>query len=605
MQGLMLAAGMGKRLGKYTKDNTKCMLEIDGETLLKRTVDALKYAGINKLIMVVGYKKENVKKYVEENIKNMEIVFVDNDDYDKSNNIYSLYLAREYLAEDETILLESDLIYDRELLKSVVECNEPNVVTVAKYEQWMDGTVVTIDSNNNILDFVEKKDFDYTNIDKYYKTVNIYKFSKEFSKKQYIPFLEAYIKAYGLNEYYELVLKAIAHLSRSNLKALDVSNFDWYEIDDAQDLDIVNCIFTKGKKKLKNFQDRYGGYWRFVNINDYCYLVNPYFPNKSIFEKINYFSNKLLVQYPSGLSTQNLNASRLLDVDEEYLLVGNGAAELINVLGSITSGKISISMPAFNEYKRCFEKNCEFNIINSSENDYQFDIDKIYDAINVSDEIIIINPDNPSGSFIEYDKMLKIIEKCNELGKKIVIDESFIDFADKDKKYTLLNNEIINKYENLIIIKSISKSYGIPGIRLGVLATSNKKILKSMRKNMAIWNINSYAEYFLQIGRLFKNDYEDACNLIALERNRFISELRKIKEIKVYDSQANYILCELLNNDSTDVAIYLLENYNIFIKDLKGKKGFEDKNYIRIAIKRTEENDVIISALKNLFKEKK
>lgn len=605
MQGLMLAAGMGKRLGKYTKDNTKCMLEIDGETLLKRTVDALKYAGINKLIMVVGYKKENVKKYVEENIKNMEIVFVDNDDYDKSNNIYSLYLAREYLAKDETILLESDLIYDRELLKSVVECNEPNVVTVAKYEQWMDGTVVTIDSNNNILDFVEKKDFDYTNIDKYYKTVNIYKFSKEFSKKQYIPFLEAYIKAYGLNEYYELVLKAIAHLSRSNLKALDVSNFDWYEIDDAQDLDIVNCIFTKGKKKLKNFQDRYGGYWRFANINDYCYLVNPYFPNKSIFEKINYFSNKLLVQYPSGLSTQNLNASRLLDVDEEYLLVGNGAAELINVLGSITSGKISISMPAFNEYKRCFEKNCEFNIINSSENDYQFDIDKIYDAINVSDEIIIINPDNPSGSFIEYDKMLKIIEKCNELGKKIVIDESFIDFADKDKKYTLLNNEIINKYENLIIIKSISKSYGIPGIRLGVLATSNKKILKSMRKNMAIWNINSYAEYFLQIGRLFKNDYEDACNLIALERNRFISELRKINEIKVYDSQANYILCELLNNDSTDVAIYLLENYNIFIKDLKGKTGFEDKNYIRIAIKRTEENDVIISALKNLFKEKK
>ena len=298
MQGLMLAAGMGKRLGKYTCENTKCMLKVSDKTLLERTVEALKNAGINRLILVVGYKGENVKKFVKEKITDMEVIFVDNPDYDKSNNIYSLYLARDWLAKDDTIMLESDLIYEDKIIKDLVNNENKDVAVVSKYEQWMDGTVVTIDSDNRILEFVEKKDMSYDRIDEYYKTVNIYKLSKEFSKKEYIPFLEAYIKAYGVNEYYELALKAIVHLSKSNLKALPVKNLKWYEIDDAQDLDIVNCLFAE-KDILKMYQKRYGGYWRFNNLKDFCYLVNPYFPPKNLLEKMNYFSKELITSYPS------------------------------------------------------------------------------------------------------------------------------------------------------------------------------------------------------------------------------------------------------------------------------------------------------------------
>lgn len=601
MQGLMLAAGMGKRLGKYTKNNTKCMLNVEGKTLIKRAVEALKYAGINKLIMVVGYKKENLKKYVKENIKDMEIIFIDNDDYDKSNNIYSLYMAKDYLIQDDTILLESDLIYDTALVKRLVDSSDKNVVAVAKYEEWMDGTVVTLDSDNYIIDFVEKKDFIYQNVDKYFKTINIYKFSKEFSKNNYLPFLEAYIKSYGNNEYYELALKAIAHLSRSKLKAIDCCDLNWYEIDDAQDYDIASCIFSKGKDKLKHFQNRYGGYWRFKNFLDYCYLVNPYYPNQTLLSKMNYFSNQLITQYPSGLKTQNLNAGRIFDVDEEKIIVGNGAAELINVLGKILKGTVTISIPAFNEYVRCFEKTCKFNLINTEDDDYQLNVQRIINSITVSDVITIINPDNPSGSFISYDDIIEIIEKCKELNKLIIIDESFIDFADVDKKYTLINNKVLDKYDNLIVIKSISKSYGIPGIRLGVLATTNESIIQNIKNNLAIWNINSYAEYFLQIASLFKSDYENACEKIAIERTRFINELNKIDKLKVYFSQANYVMCGLKEYDSTELAIELLENYNIFIKDLKGKTGFKDKNYIRLAIRTEEENKKLEEALKSIL----
>ena len=222
MQALMLAAGMGKRLKKYTQNNTKCMLKIQDKTLIERAIEALLEAGVTKLIMVIGYKGENLKRFLLEecknpNVKKMEFVFIDNNIYDKTNNIYSLSMAKEELEKDDTILLESDLIYDYDLIKRIVDSKDGNLVSVAKYEQWMDGTVIKIDKDKNVLEFIEKKNFSYDELDQYYKTVNVYKFSKDFLKKQFIPFLDAYIHAYGENEYYEVVLKIIAHLSRSEL----------------------------------------------------------------------------------------------------------------------------------------------------------------------------------------------------------------------------------------------------------------------------------------------------------------------------------------------------------------------------------------------------
>ena len=608
MQALMLAAGMGKRLGKYTAGNTKCMLKVCDKTLIERAIEALLDAGVNKLVLVLGYKGENVKKFLLEEcsnprVKEMELVFVDNDIYDKTNNIYSLYLAKDELAKDDTILLESDLIYDYSLIKRLVESEEKNLVSVAKYKQWMDGTVIKIDNDSNILEFIEKKNFNFDEIDEYYKTVNVYKFSKEFINKEFNPFLEAYIKAYGENEYYELVLKIIAHLSRSSLKALDVSDIKWYEIDDHQDLDIVNCLFSSGLEKLKNYQKRYGGYWRFDNILDYCYLVNPYFPPKNMLDKINYFSNELITQYPSGMSIECINAGRLFnDTDENYFAVGNGAAELINCLGKILKGKMLISKTSFNEYYRCFD-NTEFDVFDMSINDYRFDLDMINKKIEEDDIICIVNPDNPTGAFIKKEEILPLLDKAKELNKTVIFDESFIDFAEKEERYSLINNDILEKYSNLIVIKSISKSYGVPGIRLGVAVTSNLELLKKLKEKLAVWNINSYGEYFLQIATLYKKDYNNACDKVAEERNRFIEDLRNINKLKVYDSAANYVLCKLEDIDSTEVAIKLLEE-NIFIKDLKTKSSFKDLDYIRLCIRTEEENRNLVKELNKIINEK-
>ena len=191
MQAIILAAGMGKRLGEYTHDNTKCMLEVNGIRLIDRALSALKEVKVTRVILVVGYKGQNVKDYVGENYQGIPIEYVENPIYDKTNNIYSLYLAKDYMLAEDTLLLESDIIFDPSVIKKLVGNEYPNLALVDKYESWMDGTVVTLDKDQKITRFIDKSGFDFAEIHKYYKTVNIYKFSKDFSAKYYVPFLAA------------------------------------------------------------------------------------------------------------------------------------------------------------------------------------------------------------------------------------------------------------------------------------------------------------------------------------------------------------------------------------------------------------------------------
>ena len=226
-------------------------------------------------------------------------------------------------------------------------------------------------------------------------------------------------------------------------------------------------------------------------------------------------------------------------------------------------------------------------------------------AIDDNDIICIVNPDNPTGSFIKKPDIIELLDEAKKKNKTVIFDESFIDFADAKDRYTLIEDKTLSNYPNLIVVKSISKSYGIPGIRLGVLATSNTSIIEKIEDTLPVWNINSYGEYFLQIANLYKQDYASACDKIAAERKRMISQLKSIlpQDCVVYDSQANFILVNLGSTNSTELAINLLEN-NIFIKDLRTKQAFEGKNFIRLAIRTKTDNNKLLSVLKQYFANK-
>ena len=234
MQAIILAAGMGRRLGEYTKDNTKCMVPVNGVRLIDRLLHQLSNLELSRVVIVVGYQAENLKSYIGTRYADqLTIEYVENPVYDKTNNIYSLWLAKERLQEDDTLLIESDLIFSDRLFPMIMENPYPNLALVAKYESWMDGTMVRIDTDNNVVNFIPKQAFDYNHVDSYYKTVNIYKFSKDFLRNSYVPFLDAYTKAVGDNEYYQSCLKRIDELSLGDnflfVTGSDVNGFEVWE----------------------------------------------------------------------------------------------------------------------------------------------------------------------------------------------------------------------------------------------------------------------------------------------------------------------------------------------------------------------------------------
>lgn len=601
MQAIILAAGMGRRLGELTKNNTKCMVQVNGTTLIDRLLTQLSRLSLNRVVIVVGYEGKKLREYIGNRYDDMlRIEYVNNPVYDRTNNIYSLALAKDQLQEDDTLLIESDLIFDEEMFELILGNPYPNLALVAKYQTWMDGTMVCIDEEHNIVNFVPKKAFNYADTDRYYKTVNIYKFSRDFSRHKYVPFLEAYSKAVGNNEYYEQVLRVITFLDKSELKALPIAHEKWYEIDDIQDLDIASTLFAKGEEQKQLYMRRYGGYWRFPEMLDFCYLVNPYFPSPRMRDEMRANFDALLTEYPSGMYVNSLLAGKCFNVRQEYVVVGNGAAELIKSLMERSEERLGVIYPTFEEYPHRVspERIVAFTPHNRDLR-YTADDLKGFFADKEIQTLLLINPDNPSGNFIPAGDVLLLASWCQERHIRLILDESFVDFSRDWATSSLLDNEILQTYPNLTVVKSISKSFGVPGLRLGILASADEALIRYIKKDVSIWNLNSFAEFFMQIFNKYEKDYKRACEKFQTERERFFRDLSAVPFLRVIPSEANYFLCEITSKfTSAQLTELLLSQHNILIKDCDTKNGLKGKNMVRIAVRDTADNTRLVEVLK-------
>ncbi len=598
MQAIILAAGMGKRLKELTSDNTKCMVKVNGVTLIERMLRQIERQNVSRIVVVTGYQGQKLRDYIKTLGIKTPVVFIDNPIYDKTNNIYSLALASDKLCEEDTLLFESDLIFEDSILDALVQDPRPTLALVDKYEAWMDGTCVKLTADDCIDAFIPGKKLNFAKTSEYYKTVNIYKFSKDFSVNYYVPFLKAYEQALGENEYYEQVLRVITMLDEPVIKAKRLTGQKWYEIDDIQDLDIAESIFTPDPdERVSLMQSRYGGYWRYPKLLDFCYLVNPYFPTERMKAEMRANFDVLLTEYPSGMRVNSLLAAKQFNIHQDSIIVGNGAAELIKSLMGQLQGKTGFVRPTFEEYPNRYSS--EDAVVFVPENrDYSYTADDVMSFFDdkAIDNLIIINPDNPSGNYIPKADLLRMIEWAGGKGIRLVIDESFVDFAEEEDS-TLLYNEILEPNPHLFVMKSISKSYGVPGLRLGVLASGDVGVISAMKKDVAIWNINSFGEFYMQIEEKYKKDYAAALVKIRAERARFADALAKIPGIRVIPSQANFIMVELDDAISPkELLKTLLIKYEILIKELTTKTN--GRNYLRLAVRNIEDNDRLIEALK-------
>lgn len=580
MQAVILAAGMGKRLGEYTKNNTKCMVEVNGVKLIDRVIKQLGGLNLKRLVLVVGYQGEKLKNYIGDRYDDViKIEYIENPVYDKTNNIYSLALAKNVLCEDDTLLLESDIIFEDRVLQTIVENPYPNLALVDKYEAWMDGTMVCINDKNEIVNFVPKAAFRYEDVDSYYKTVNVYKFSKEFSRDVYVPFLDAYSKVMGNNEYYEQVLRVITYLHKSELRALPLSGEKWYEIDDAQDLDIASTLFSKGDIKYDEYRKRIGGYWRFPQLTDFSVSSNPYFPTKRMLDEMRANFDTLVGAHPSGMQVNALVAGKNLGVRESYVAVGNGTAEIVDVL------------------QRTLFKGKKLDFVledlrkDSANPDFRFNADDVIRYFSDKAAAVLVNPDTFSGNCMKKSDVLKVADWCGANGKLLIVDESDVDFSDDGE--SLMSNDVLEKYEkSLMVIKSISKSCGLPGLRISVVASGNAAVISEIRQRICQWNINSVAEFALQIFSKYESDYKDSCLKLKKERKRFVKALQSFGFFRVIPSQSGAVLCELTNGQSAEQFCQILIERNVMASG-EGK-------FVSLAVRSREDNDKLLKVLSAL-----
>lgn len=603
MQSIILAAGLGSRLGELTKECTKCMVKINGITLIERMLRQLDRYGMDRIIIVTGYKGDILKDYVQNLRINTPVVFVDNSDYRHTNNIYSLWLTREFLEEMDSLVLESDMIFEDRVIEKMLAVDNGCGTFVARPRPWMDGSIVKLDKDNNIVYFVDDEEVKRIDPSYYHKIVSIYKFKKRYVSEKYMTYLNEYVKKNKDNNLYESLLKVIDLDVEKKIPAEILDEEQWYEINDIQDMDIAESMFADGNEKVRKYLQRYGGYWRYPAMRDFCYLVNPYFPNERFMNEMKSNFDVLVREYPSGMAVNSLLAGHFFGVRTENICVGNGTAELIKSLMENISGNIGMVYPTFEEYPHR-KKDVEVIPYYVVDKDFDYSVDDImsyYEGKDIS-AIVLVNPDNPSGHFISKKDILRLEDWCRSKGRKLIVDESFIDFVEDDEWHTLLDMEVLLNHPSLIVLKSISKSFGVAGLRLGVIATADTDLIAFMKKDVAIWNINSFAEYYLQIIEKYRDDYYEAMEKFKEVRRRYLDKLSKIKGFKVYPSQANYVMCHIENSvTSTELADILLNKYNVLIKNLASKEGLNKGNYIRLSVKSDEENDYIVNALMEIF----
>ncbi len=280
-------------------------------------------------------------------------------------------------------------------------------------------------------------------------------------------------------------------------------------------------------------------------------------------------------------------------------MVGNGAAELIKSLMEHQEGTVGVIRPTFEEYPNRYSKEQQVIFVPDNE-DLAYTADDLmaFFGANPVGNLLLINPDNPTGNYVPKRDVLRLVAWCKERRMQLVVDESFVDFADEENS-SLISEDILSSNPHLVVVKSISKSYGVPGIRLGVLASGDEGRIAQMKKDVAIWNINSFGEFYMQIAEKYSKHYTQALMQLRKTRKEFFEQLNEIPGLHLIPSQANYITAEITNGVSAkDLTKKLLINHSILIKDLSGKIQKDSRQFVRLAIRNEGDNRKLIDALK-------
>ncbi|MEE8473629.1 MAG: aminotransferase class I/II-fold pyridoxal phosphate-dependent enzyme [Dehalococcoidia bacterium] len=600
-KAIILAAGIGSRLVPFTDHAPKCLAPINGVPILTNMLAHLAESGVEETVIVVGHLKEMIYDHVGASFKGMKVSYVESDRYTTTNNIYSLWLAREHLTED-IILLESDVFFERSLLDYMFSNGNRNVAAVARHKSWMSGTVVSLDKEGNIQALLETRhqgpQFDYSKV---FKTLNIYIFRRDFLRDQFVPRLEAFINAGDVNQYYEVILHATAYSRQHTMTALLCDDIKWFEIDDENDRLTAEYMFASPDERYEVVTREHGGYWRYGFI-DHTYLYNLYFPPEGVFSHMRNHVYDLVENYPVGQDALAGLVGLVINQPASRIVVGNGASEIIKILSGHLGNTLIIPEPSFNEYANAAPEGRVTGFALKPPL-FQLDVDEFAaEALRCRANVaVVVSPNNPTSLLVPKADLLRLAGKLAARDCLLIVDESFIDFV-QDRDQATLENEL-SEHGNLAILKSMSKAYGICGLRLGYLLTANQGLAAAVRKEVPIWNINGFAEAFLRLLPRYDRDFVESCEKVRADRDDLYRCLAAIPGMTAYRPDANFVFCRLPDEamSGPETTRRLFIEHNIFVKHCAGKPLPEPDRYLRIASRTWSENQKLVAALRSII----
>lgn len=593
----ILAAGTGSRLKSYTKNNTKCMISVGEHRLIDRLLSQIRNVNFTKIVIVVGYGADLLIEHIQKHFNTLPIIFVNNSDYAETNNIFSLQLALPELTSfSEVVIFESDVwISDAIAFNYLTNESLANHALVSPYEYWMDGTCALLDNEKAISAFISKKDIYRYKSNELYKTVNWYRFEGDYFYKYYIPFINAYIIANGKNSYYEDVLKVIVPFSPIKIYSHVIPPNSWMEIDDEEDLRRANIIAkTSPVEAAKELRAQYGGYWKNTTYEDLTLLENPYFPTAEFWMEFKEIIPIAACAYPSTQSVIANIYAKSANIESRHVIVGNGAGELMNALVNYDNRNYAIVAPYFLEYERILGSRLKVITRNFPEISLWESLNEW--RTNPKENLILISPNNPTGECLTIKQIIELVKIGAEKKLNVVIDESFSDFSNVQN--SLLSSEILDEYNNLIVIKSLGKSYGVGGVRLGVMCSTNTKFVEKIRNLLPIWNISSFAEVFLDLLPKYKIQFKISISKLIADRNFAENELKKMG-VQYYPTQANFMLIRVKDEFEDDVdEIFFKKGF--LVKTLK--RSSMNGVFLRIAIKSKDTTNKVLKTIEDNLK---
>jgi histidinol-phosphate/aromatic aminotransferase/cobyric acid decarboxylase-like protein/choline kinase len=596
-RAVILAAGLGSRLGLFTRRLPKPLLPVAGTAMLERSLQSLAAGGVRQATIVVGHLAQEIETRLGEEYAGVTLGYVRSDAYHSTNDIYSLWLAREHLAGD-TLVLQPDVVYDRRVLDALAAApGEANLIAVARHRPEFNGTVVSLDVNGRVAEMHYASDqgegFNYRGT---FKTMNIYLFRDTYLRESFIPELDRFVAREGRTDVcFEKVLAEPVLSARYAFHAVDCTDLPWYEVDTQEDRRVAERLLTPAADRLDAIAAEHGGFWRH-DLTDHRLPSNPHFPTPDFLDELRLDLPELVRRYPVGQAPLTEIAASAFDVDPGALVIANGSSPLIKSLVGRQGWRIAAVVPSFNEYENATPpgKLVRFALPSDS---FELDVEAFAASCRDGDVdlAVVVNPNNPTSLAVSADDLCWLAATLAECGCRLLVDESFVDFCHDPTAISIAKE--LRAHPNLIVLKSVSKVYGVGGIRLGYVLASDPALLARLRDDLPIWDVNGFAEHFLRLLPRFQPEFDESCRLVRLERDGLCNALAEIDGLHVFPAEANYAFVRLPEGASArTVTETLLLEHSVLAKDCGGKSMPDGDRFMRIASRSESENARFVAA---------